>query len=64
LASSLISSDLIRDEGSGAGVKASDYADFKKVAVLITKKDKLTTEKGINEIKLIKSNMNFQRGSV
>jgi hypothetical protein len=45
------------------GVKASDYEDFKKVGVLMTKKDHLT-EKGIAEIKLIKSNMNFQRGSV
>jgi hypothetical protein len=45
------------------GVKASDLEDFKKVAVLITKKDHLT-EKGIGEIKLIKSNMNFQRDSV
>ena len=45
------------------GVKASDYADFKKVAILLTEKDHLT-EKGINEIKLIKSNMNFQRDSV
>lgn len=44
------------------GVKYSDYEDFKKVAVLIAKKDHLT-EKGIDQIKLIKSNMNFQRNS-
>jgi hypothetical protein len=48
------------DKSPIKGVKASDYADFKKVAMLLTKKDHLT-EKGINKIKLIKSNMNFQR---
>lgn len=46
------------DKSTIKGVKASDYADFKKVAVLITKKDHLS-EEGINKIKLIKSNMNF-----
>lgn len=51
------------DKSPIKGVKASDYADFKKVAMLITKKDHLT-EKGINEIKLIKSNMSFQRNSL
>jgi LAGLIDADG DNA endonuclease family protein len=45
------------------GVKASDYSDFKKVAMLITKKAHLT-DKGISEIKLIKSNMNSLRSSV
>ena len=50
------------DKSPIKGVKALDYADFKKVAVLIAKKDHLT-KKGINEIKLIKSNMNFQRDS-
>ena len=45
------------------GVKASDYSDFKKVAMLITKKAHLT-DKGISEIKLIKSNMNFLRSPV
>lgn len=48
------------DKSPIKGVKASDYEDFKKVAMLITQKDHLT-EKGINKIKLIKSNMNFQR---
>jgi hypothetical protein len=51
------------DKAHIEGVKASDYEDFKKVAVLLTKKRHLTKE-GINEIKLIKSNMNFQRNSV
>jgi hypothetical protein len=51
------------DKAPIKGVKTLDYADFKKVAVLLTKKHHLT-EKGINEIKLIKSNMNFQRDSV
>jgi hypothetical protein len=50
------------DKYSVKGVKSSDYEDFKKVAVLIVKKDHLT-EKGIDQIKLIKSNMNFQRNS-
>ena len=51
------------DKAPIKGVKTLDYEEFKKVAVLLTKKHHLT-EKGINEIKLIKSNMNFQRGSV
>jgi ABC-type polysaccharide transport system permease subunit len=46
------------DKSPIKGIKASDYADFKKVAELITKKDHLT-EKGTNEIKRIKSNLNF-----
>lgn len=50
------------DKAPIKGVKTLDYEDFKKVGVLLTKKHHLT-EKGINEIKLIKSNMNFQRGS-
>jgi hypothetical protein len=44
------------------GVKASDYSDFKKVAMLMSKKAHLT-EQGLSEIKFIKSNMNFLRSS-
>jgi hypothetical protein len=42
------------------GVKANDYEDFKKVAVLIKSKAHLTKE-GLDQICLIKSGMNFRR---
>jgi hypothetical protein len=42
------------------GVKANDYEDFKKVAVLIKSKAHLTKE-GLDQICLIKSGMNFKR---
>lgn len=45
------------------GVKVSDYSDFKKVAILMSKKAHLT-EQGLSEIQSIKSNMNFLRSSV
>lgn len=42
------------------GVKREDYLDFVKIANLIKTKDHLT-EKGINNIKFIRSNMNKRR---
>ena len=41
------------------GVKASDFSDFRKVAILMSKKAHLT-EKGLSEIKSIKSNMDLR----
>lgn len=43
------------------GTKAQDYADFKKVALLIEKKAHLTPE-GLDEIREIKAGMNRARG--
>ncbi len=42
------------------GVKASDYEDFRKIAMLIHDKQHLS-ETGISKIKSIKSNMNLNR---
>jgi hypothetical protein len=42
------------------GTKQEDYLDFLKVAALIGSKDHLTKE-GIDNIKIIKSNMNSKR---
>jgi hypothetical protein len=42
------------------GVKSWDYEDFKKVAILIHDKNHLS-EKGLSNIKSIKSNMNLNR---
>jgi len=42
------------------GTKKEDYLDFCKVAELIKSKDHLT-KKGIEDIKIIKSNMNSKR---
>ena len=42
------------------GVKKEDYLDFVKIAELIKSKYHLT-EQGVEEIKLIKSNMNSKR---
>lgn len=44
------------------GAKAKEFADFKKVAVLINSKEHLT-EKGLETIKLIKAGMNRGRSS-
>ena len=45
------------------GVKKEDYLDFVKIAELIKSKYHLT-EQGVEEIKLIKSNMNSRRISI
>ena len=42
------------------GIKRLDYEAFKKVAILMENRDHLTLN-GLNEIKLIKSNMNTKR---
>ena len=42
------------------GVKAKDFEDFTKVALLMQDKAHLT-EEGIEKIKIIKSNMNSNR---
>lgn len=48
------------DKYSIKGVKASDYEDFRKIAMLIHDKQHLS-ETGISKIKSIKSNMNLNR---
>lgn len=42
------------------GAKVSDFSNFKKAAVLMSKKAHLT-EEGLSEIQSIKSDMNFLR---
>lgn len=48
------------DKHNIKGVKASDYDDFKKIAMLMHDKQHLS-ETGISKIKSIKSNMNLNR---
>lgn len=48
------------DKYSIEGVKVKDYADFKKVALLMDKKSHLTKE-GLDKLLTIKSKMNFNR---
>jgi hypothetical protein len=42
------------------GVKAQDFADFKKVSVMVENKEHLTPE-GLKKITKINSNMNLRR---
>ncbi len=62
-------SDIIKiiipffDTYSIEGVKVKDYADFKKVALLMDKKAHLTKE-GLDEIREIKNRMNRKRESI
>lgn len=51
------------DKYSIEGVKVKDYADFKKVALLMDKKAHLTKE-GLDEIREIKNRMNRKRESL
>jgi hypothetical protein len=51
------------DKYSVEGMKILDYNDFKKVAVLMSKKVHLTKQ-GLSDIELIKSTMNSLKRSV